>query len=142
MKIYVIAAVLCLLGAAGTVIALQGGAKPASRAVDADFARGVDAAEAAYASGKGGWYFHYYSNMPNGPDDPVLVQERDLFVEVLKEKGIEPLSTNSGCIPVPGLLRFGEGYNSIADTLLKEKFGANYMTLLKQEVARRMKPVR
>jgi hypothetical protein len=42
------------------------------------------------------------------------------------------------CIPDSGLPRFADGYKAIAATLLQEKFGANYMTLLKEEMVRRM----
>lgn len=127
---------LCLLSASGAIAV---GGPAVSRSVDADFERGLAKAKADFAQGLRGWYFHAYSNMPNGPDDPLLARKRDLFVDVLNEKGIKAMSINSGCVPVPGLFRFAEGYNSIADTMLKEKFGANYMPLLNEEVDRRMK---
>ena len=128
----------CLSGACGAVLAGKASAPPAARAVDADFARGEAVAKADFAAGRGGWYFHWYSNMPNGPDDPVLARERDLFVALLYEKGIEPKNSSTGCIPDSSLPRFAEGYNAIAEPLLKKKYGADYMILLKQEVARRM----
>jgi hypothetical protein len=56
----------------------------------------------------------------------------------LPGEGIEPKNSSTGCIPDSGLPRFADGYNAIAATLLKEKFGANYMTLLKEEMVRRM----
>jgi hypothetical protein len=108
-------------------------------AVDDDFARGVASAEADFAQGRDGWYFHFYSNMPNGPDDPVLVRKDAIFIALLREKHVEAHSSNSGCILNPALYRHAEGYNSVADKRLREKFGANYMDVLNVEVARRMK---
>jgi hypothetical protein len=131
---------LALLGAS-TSLAHAGKAPAPVKAVQtvqSDFKRGIAQAKADYAQGKGGWHYWHYSNMPNGPDDPVRVRENDLFVALLHEKGIVPMSTNTGCIPVSGVAEFAAGYNSVADTLLKEKFGDDYMARLKAEVARRM----
>ncbi len=130
---------LCLGGAAGAVVAQQNSGLGDPRAANADFRKGVAEAKADFANGRTGWYFHSYSNMPNGPDDPILARQRDLFTAALKAKGIEPMNSNSGCIPVPGLPDLADGYNSIADAKLKAKFGDNYMTLLKEEVALRMR---
>ena len=76
--------------------------------------------------------------MPNGPDDPVRVRENALFVTLLVENGIVPMSTNRGCDPTLGSAEFDAGYNSVADTLLKQRLGDDYMARLKAEVARRM----
>jgi hypothetical protein len=139
VKIHVIAVMLCLLGGANSAAAHQQDTPPAHQTDRAEFARGVAEARSTFARGKAGWYFYSYSNMPNGPDDPILARERDLFIAVLKEKGIEALSSNSACIPGGQLAQFAEGYNSIADVKLRAKYGDNYMALLKQEVSRRMR---
>lgn len=110
----------------------------AEQVVQDDFARGIAKAKADYAQGKGGWHYWAYSNMPNGPDDPVRVRENALFVALLLEKGIVPMNASTGCIPVPGVAEFAAGYNSVADALLKQRLGDDYMARLKAEVARRM----
>jgi hypothetical protein len=101
--------------------------------------RGAADATAAFARGHPGLYVLFYSNMPNGPDDPILAQERDLLLAVLKEKGIEPFNSNPGCIISSTLPEYSEGYNSIADGLLKAMFGPSYMDDIHKEVSRRMK---
>jgi hypothetical protein len=47
--------------------------------------RGAADVEAAYASGHLGMYMAFYSDMPNGPEDPALAPERDLLIAVLRE---------------------------------------------------------
>ena len=101
--------------------------------------RGAADARAAFARGHPGLYVRFYSNMPNGPDDPILAQERDLLVAVLKEKGIEPFNTDPGCIISSTLPEYSEGYNSVADGLLKAMFGPSYLGDIHKEVSRRMK---
>jgi hypothetical protein len=76
--------------------------------------------------------------MPNGPDDPVRVRERDLFAAVLLERGIQPMGWNNGCDPSSTVSIFAEGYNSVADGLLKARFGPGFMDEINREVARRM----
>jgi hypothetical protein len=110
----------------------------AVQAAQSNSARGIAQAKTDYAQGKGAWHYWGYSNMPNGPDDPVRVRENDLFVRLLVEKGIVPVNANPGCIPAPAFAEFAAGYNSVADTLLRQKFGDDYMARLKAEVARRM----
>ena len=131
---------LALLGA--STPQAHAGKAPATvktvRTVQSDFTRGIAQAKVDYAQGKGGWHYWHYSNMPNGPDDPVRVRENALFVALLRENGIVPMSTNTGCIPVPGLAEFAAGYNSVADAVLKQRLGDDYMARLKAEVARRM----
>ncbi|MES3025247.1 MAG: hypothetical protein V4857_27035 [Pseudomonadota bacterium] len=104
---------------------------------------GAAAAIAAFASGQAGWYYVFYSNMPSGPDDPVLAQKRDLFVAVLAEKGIKAIGSRGGpsCIPsvfTPEEQQFEKSYNAMSDRLLKGKLGPSYMEDIHKEVARRM----
>jgi hypothetical protein len=129
----------CLLGASTAVFAGKAKAPPAAQAVDAEFEQGRATAKADFAAGRPGWYFFFYSNMPNGPDDPVQARERDLFIALLEEKGIRPMNSSTGCIPDTAFPRFTQGYNMVAEPLLKEKFGSDYLRLFKEEVARRMK---
>ena len=130
---------LCLFGTSAAVCAGKAKAPPAAQAVDAEIERGRAAAQADFATGRPGWYFFFYSNMPNGPDDPVQARERDLFIALLEEKGIRPMNSSTGCIPDTAFPRFTHGYNQVAEPLLKEKFGSDYLRLWKEEVARRMK---
>jgi lipoprotein-anchoring transpeptidase ErfK/SrfK len=76
----------CLLGASTAVFAGKAKAPPAAQAVDAEFEQGRATAKADFAAGRPGWYFFFYSNMPNGPDDPVQARERDLFIALLEER--------------------------------------------------------
>lgn len=137
---------LCLLGLGGAAgaavyveVARQNSWQSHENATNADFRKGVAEAKADIAKGRNAWYFHFYSNMPSGPDDPVLARERDLFVEMYTAKGIDLMNSASNCIPVPGLHLRAEGYNVVAEPELKRKFGDNFMTLIKEAVARRMK---
>lgn len=125
-----------VIAASATLAKTQKSPVPIS---NADFARGAADATAAFASGHPGIYIPSYSNMPNGPDDPVLARARDLQVAVMREKGIEPHSSSTGCIPVPGLPQYVNGYNSVAQPRLAARFGPSYMDDIQAEVARRMK---
>ena len=109
------------------------------QAVQSESERGRAQARADYAQGKGAWHYWGYSNMPNGPDDPVRVREDAEFVAMLVEKGIVPVNANPGCIPAPEFAQFVAGYNAVADGLLKQRLGEDYMARIKQEVARRMR---
>ncbi len=137
-KTLVVALMLGMVAASGLAFNEEIKELATSPVADPDFARGVADAKTAYKEGYGGLYFYLYTNMPSGPDDPVLARERDVFVALLTEKGIKSHASNSGCIDVPGLHKYSEGYNSIADARLKKKFGADYMEQFKREVARRI----
>ncbi len=128
--------------AAASTPPAQAGKPPApvrkAQAVQSEAERGRAQARADYAQGKGAWHYWGYSNMPNGPDDPVRVREDTEFVALLVEKGIVPVNANPGCIPAPEFAEFVSGYNAVADGLLKQRLGEDYMARIKQEVARRM----
>jgi hypothetical protein len=136
------------LGIAGLLLLLCAGpalaAKPvapaleAARPLDKHRAAGAAAATAEFAAGRLAYYFWLYSNMPNGPDDPVEVAKRELMVAVVEEKGIEVRTANSGCIIDPELDAQIYGYNEVADRLLKARFGASYQDDIRKEVERRM----
>ena len=53
-------------------------------------------------------------------------------------RGLVPVNANPGCIPAPAFAEFVAGYNAVADGLLKQRLGEDYMARIKQEVARRM----
>lgn len=108
------------------------------QAVQSEAERGKSRARADYAQGKGAWHYWGYSNMPNGPDDPVRVRQDAEFVALLVEKGTVPVNANPGCIPAPEFAEFVAGYNAVADSLLQQRLGEDYMARLKDEVARRM----
>lgn len=120
----------------------QAGKPPAparkAQVVQSEAERGKRQARADFAQGKGAWHYWGYSNMPNGPDDPVRVREDAEFVALLVEKGIVPVNANPGCIPAPEFAEFVAGYNAVADGLLKQRLGEDYMARIKEEVARRM----
>ena len=129
----------CLVASTSSVQA----AKPLApvrkvQAVQSESERGRAQAREDYTHGKGAWHYWGYSNMPNGPDDPVRVREDAEFVALLVEKGIVPVNANPGCVPAPEFAQFVAGYNRVADGLLKQRLGEDYMARIKQDVARRM----